>query len=45
MATSGKTSDIKFNVRVVHDAFSASLVDDDDVEMDNYILAYKELYK
>jgi hypothetical protein len=48
MATSeadGKTSDVKFNVRIVHDAFSASLLEDDDVEMDNYLLAYKELYK
>jgi hypothetical protein len=41
----GKTSDVKFNIRVVHDAFSASLLEDDDVEMDNYLLAYKELYK
>lgn len=40
-----KTSDVKFNIRVVHDAFSASLLEDDDVEMDSYLLAYKELYK
>lgn len=48
MATSDavvKTTDAKFNIRVVHDTFSASLLDDDDVEMDNYLLAYKELYK
>jgi hypothetical protein len=29
----------------VHDAFSASLLEDDDVGMDDYLLAYKELYK
>jgi hypothetical protein len=40
-----KTSDAKFNIRVVHDAFSASLLEDDDVGMDDYLLAYKELYK
>jgi hypothetical protein len=40
-----KTSDIKFNIRVVHDSFSASLVEDDDVGMDNYLVGYKELYK
>ena len=40
-----KTSDLKFNLRVVHDAFSASLLEDDDVGMDNYLIAYKELYK
>ena len=40
-----KTSDIKFNIRTVHDAFSASLLEDDDVGMDNYLIAYKELYK
>jgi len=39
-----KTSDIKFNIRTVHDAFSASLLEDDDVGMDNYLIAYKELY-
>jgi hypothetical protein len=49
MATSemdGKNSDvIKFNVCAVHDAFSACLLEDDDVAMDSYLLAYKELYK
>jgi hypothetical protein len=40
-----KTSDIKFNIRVVHDAFSACLLENDDVAMDDYLLAYKELYK
>ncbi|KAJ4439379.1 hypothetical protein ANN_07501 [Periplaneta americana] len=47
MATSevdAKCSDMKFNVRTVHDGFSASLVEDDDVELDNYLLAYKEIY-
>ncbi|GFG37867.1 hypothetical protein Cfor_08756 [Coptotermes formosanus] len=39
-----KTSDIKFNIRVVHDAFSACLLENDDVAMDDYLLAYKELY-
>jgi hypothetical protein len=48
MATSevdGKTDNVKFNIGVVHDAFSASLLEEDDVGMDNYLLAYKELYK
>jgi len=40
-----KTGDMKFNIRAVHDAFSASLLEDDDVGMDNYLIAYKELYK
>jgi hypothetical protein len=40
-----KNSDIKFNMCAVHNAFSASLLEDDDVEMDSYLLAYKELYK
>ncbi|PNF32371.1 Ceramide-1-phosphate transfer protein [Cryptotermes secundus] len=47
MATSemdGKNSDVKFNMCAVHDAFSACLLEDDDVEMDSYLLAYKELY-
>ncbi|PSN32459.1 Ceramide-1-phosphate transfer protein [Blattella germanica] len=39
-----KIGEVKFNFRVMHDAFAASLLEDDDVEMDNYLLAYKELY-
>jgi hypothetical protein len=48
MATSEmdvKNSDVKFNMCAVHDAFSTCLLEDDDVEMDSYLLAYKELYK
>lgn len=48
MATSEmdeKNSDVKFNMCAVHDAFSACLLADDDVEIDSYLLAYKELYK
>jgi hypothetical protein len=41
----GKTGDVKFNMCVVHDAFLASLLEDDDVEIDSYLIAYKELYK
>jgi hypothetical protein len=41
----GKNSDVKFSMCAVHDAFSASLLEDEDVEMDRYLLAYKELYK
>ena len=40
-----KIADIKFNFRVVHDSFSTSLLEDDDVGMDGYLLGYKELYK
>jgi hypothetical protein len=41
----GKNGDVKFNMCAVHDAFSASLLEDDDVEIDSYLLAYKELYQ
>lgn len=34
-----------FNLQIVHDNFSASLVDDDDVELAAYLEAYKELKK
>ncbi|KAJ9591157.1 hypothetical protein L9F63_002312 [Diploptera punctata] len=47
MATSEageKIGDIKFNFRVVHDALNTSLLEDNDVGMDDYILGYKELY-
>ncbi|KAG8237719.1 hypothetical protein J437_LFUL017838 [Ladona fulva] len=36
---------VKFDLRVVHDKFSASLMQDDDVSMNEYIYAFKELYK
>ncbi|XP_066996686.1 ceramide-1-phosphate transfer protein [Anabrus simplex] len=34
-----------FNLEVVHDAFVKSLSVDGDVDMDNYLVAYRELYK
>lgn len=36
---------VKFDLKVVHDKFSASLIENDDVCMNAYLCAYKELYK
>ena len=34
-----------FNLRVVHDHFAASLLEDDDVDLTAYLEAYRELKK
>jgi len=35
----------KFSFKTLHDGFEACLEDDDDIDIDGYIRAYKELYK
>lgn len=34
-----------FNLRIVHDHFASSLVEDDDVDLAAYLEAYRELRK
>ncbi|XP_071452996.1 ceramide-1-phosphate transfer protein-like isoform X2 [Hetaerina americana] len=36
---------VKFDLKSVHDGFSSSLLENDDVDMNFYLTAYKELYK
>ncbi|XP_046387577.1 ceramide-1-phosphate transfer protein [Ischnura elegans] len=36
---------VKFDLRAVHDGFSSSLLQDDDVDINFYLAAYNELYK
>ncbi|XP_049782044.1 ceramide-1-phosphate transfer protein [Schistocerca cancellata] len=46
MAAAGKSdADSKFNLVIVRDALKNSLIEDDDVQLDSYIVAYKELLK
>lgn len=35
----------KFSFKTLHDGFDACMVEDDDIDVDGYIKAYKELYK
>lgn len=35
----------KFSFKTLHDGFDACMVEDDDIDVDKYIKAYKELYK
>lgn len=39
------TNDEIFNLRIVHDHFASSLVEDDDVDLAAYLEAYRELKK
>lgn len=39
------TDDEIFNLRIVHDHFESSLVEDDDVDLAAYLEAYRELKK
>ncbi|KAE8747046.1 hypothetical protein FOCC_FOCC006301 [Frankliniella occidentalis] len=39
------SAEIPFDFRLVHDGFASALVEDEDVDMEQYLLAYKELYK
>ena len=36
---------VPFDFRIVHDGFASALVEDEDVDLQQYLLAYKELYK
>lgn len=35
----------KFSFKTLHDGFEACFEEDDDIDVDGYIRAYKELYK
>lgn len=36
---------LPFDFRLVHDGFASALVEDEDVDLQHYLTAYKELYK
>jgi hypothetical protein len=45
MATAIHEEDTAFNFRTLHDGFASCLEAEDDVDLDSYLRAYKELYK
>ncbi|XP_059489894.1 ceramide-1-phosphate transfer protein [Neocloeon triangulifer] len=40
-----ETADVKFSIKALHDGFESCLEEEDDIHIDKYIIAYKELYK